>query len=68
MTRQCNDCENPADVDMLYLPPLSNNKHQFYPCCAKCALKLHRKTRNKPRNAFYLRVSMEQEQVLRELL
>ncbi len=66
MTRRCNDCDNFADIDMLALN--SRNHSIVIPCCAKCAIKLHRKPRNAARNGFYLRSSMEQEQVLRALV
>ncbi len=68
MARQCNDCENLADVDMIYLHPNDKNRHSYYPVCAACANKLYRKPRNKPRNVFYLQDTMAQAQVLRELL
>lgn len=70
MTRQCNECENPADVILTTLPNAGNNKnlHFLVPYCAEHAHKAHRKPCKNPRWAFYLRESMEQEQVLRELL
>ena len=69
MARQCNDCERPADVNLWYLKPGDEkNFHTIIACCADCAIKLHRKPRNNPRCGFYLRESMEQEQVMRELI
>lgn len=66
MTRICNECGESAEIDMLILD--SENLHQYVPCCSKCAIKLHRKPRNKGRVGFYLRKSLEIAQVERALV
>lgn len=66
MSRTCNNCSAIADVDIFTLTIA--NRHIVIPCCAVCAIKLHRKPKNEARNGFYLRSDMEQEQVLRALL
>ena len=65
MARQCL-CGEDSVIDMWHLP--ENNLHHVVPACARCAPNMHKKPRNKPRDTFYLRSSMEAEQVQRELL
>ena len=67
MARQCNECERPADVDLFTLRNNEANYHFVQAFCAEHAIKAHKKPRNKPRESFYLRETMQQEQVLREM-
>jgi hypothetical protein len=66
MARQCLCGENSV-IDMWHLPE-NNNLQHVVPACARCAPNMHRKPRNKPRDMFYLRSSMEAEQVQRAIL